>query len=110
MSELLEESLKTNLAEGPHVGDVRGRGLFWAIEFVSDKSSKTPFDTALMVGLSVQRQALKLGVNIYPGGGGVDGVKGDHVLIAPSYTVTQAEIETIGSIVLKAYRKVVSRL
>jgi adenosylmethionine-8-amino-7-oxononanoate aminotransferase len=94
----------------PHVGDIRGRGLFWAIEFVADKASKTPFDPALKVGLAVQRQALELGVNIYPGGGGIDGIKGDHVLIAPPYTIAAAEIETITSVILEAYRQVVSRI
>lgn len=110
LGELLEASLTKAFAHALHVGDIRGRGLFWAIEFVQDKACKTPFDPALKVGLSVQRQALELGVNIYPGGGGIDGVKGDHVLIAPPYTVTEAEIETITSVVLEAYRTVVSRL
>jgi adenosylmethionine-8-amino-7-oxononanoate aminotransferase len=110
LGKLLEASLRKNLAGEPHVGDIRGRGLFWAIEFVSDKTSKAPFDTALKFGLSVQRQALELGVNVYPGSGSIDGVKGDHVLIAPPYTVTEAEIETIASVVLESYRQVVSRL
>jgi adenosylmethionine-8-amino-7-oxononanoate aminotransferase len=64
----------------------------------------------LKVGLAVQKQALELGVNVYPGGGSIDGIRGDHVLIAPPYTVTEAEIVTIVSVVLEAYRKVVSRL
>jgi adenosylmethionine-8-amino-7-oxononanoate aminotransferase len=110
MGKLLEASLRGNFADEAHVGDIRGRGLFWAIEFVADKTSKTPFDPALKVGLAVQKQALELGVNVYPGGGSIDGIRGDHVLIAPPYTVTEAEIETIVSVVLEAYRKVVSRL
>jgi adenosylmethionine-8-amino-7-oxononanoate aminotransferase len=110
MGKLLEASLRKNFANEAHVGDIRGRGLFWAIEFVSDKTSKIPFDPALKVGLAVQKQALELGVNVYPGAGSIDGIKGDHVLIAPPYTVTEAEIETITSVVLEAYRKVVSRL
>jgi adenosylmethionine-8-amino-7-oxononanoate aminotransferase len=109
MGKLLEASLRKTFADEPHVGDIRGRGLFWAIEFVADKASKTPFDPALKVGLAVQRQALELGVNIYPGGGGIDGVRGDHVLIAPPYTVTAAEIETITSVILVAFRLVLSR-
>ena len=110
MGKLLEATLKKALLDESHVGDIRGRGLFWAIEFVSDKSGKIPFDPALKIGLSVQRQALELGVNTYPGGGGIDGIKGDHILIAPPYTITKAEIETIVSVVLQAYREVVSKL
>jgi adenosylmethionine-8-amino-7-oxononanoate aminotransferase len=110
MGKLLEASLRENFADEAHVGDIRGRGLFWAIEFVAEKASKTPFDPALKVGLAVQKQALELGVNVYPGGGSIDGIKGDHVLIAPPYTVTEAEIETITAVVLEAYRKIVPRL
>jgi adenosylmethionine-8-amino-7-oxononanoate aminotransferase len=110
MGRLLEAGLKKTFADEPHVGDIRGRGLFWAIEFVADKTGKTPFDPALKVGLAVQRQALEFGVNIYPGGGSIDGIKGDHVLIAPPCTVTGPEIETITSVVLEAYKQVVSRL
>lgn len=110
MGKLLEASLKKTFADETHVGEIRGRGLFWAIEFVSDKTSKAPFDPVLKVGLAVQKQALELGVNVYPGGGSIDGIRGDHVLIAPPYTVTEAEIKTITSVVLEAYIKVVSRL
>jgi len=110
MGKLLEASLKKIFTDEVHVGDIRGRGLFWAIEFVSDKIRKSAFDPALEFGLAVQKQALELGVNVYPGAGGIDGVKGDHVLIAPPYTATEAEIETITSVVLQAYKMVVSRL
>jgi adenosylmethionine-8-amino-7-oxononanoate aminotransferase len=110
MGKLLKASLKKTFADETHVGEIHGRGLFWAIEFVSDKTNKAPFDPVLKVGLAVQKQALELGVNVYPGGGSIDGVRGDHVLIAPPYTVTEAEIKTITSVVLKAYMKVVSRL
>lgn len=78
-----------------HVGDVRGRGLFHAIEFVSDRSTKTPFDRALRLNELVKEQSLSRGLSIYPSAGTADGIQGDHVIIAPPYTVSHAELEMI---------------
>ncbi|GAB7356840.1 hypothetical protein MBLNU459_g7714t1 [Dothideomycetes sp. NU459] len=106
MGKLLEKELRIALEDEAYVGEIRGRGLFWAVEFVRDKATKTPFDTSLKFGPAVQRQALEFGVNVYPGHGTVDGVKGDHILIAPPYTIEEDEIKVIVDTVLRAYKEV----
>ena len=97
MGERLEQALLDRFGNHAHVGDIRGRGLFWAIELVQDRSRKRPFEPALQTHERVKRHALDLGVAIYPSGGTIDGVRGDHVLIAPPYIVTASDIDVIVS-------------
>jgi adenosylmethionine-8-amino-7-oxononanoate aminotransferase len=93
------ERLTTALQErfGNHraVGDIRGRGLFQAIELVKDRASKAPYDPALKVNARIKQEAMARGLMVYPMGGTVDGRIGDHVLLAPPFTVTDAQIDTI---------------
>jgi hypothetical protein len=84
--------LVERFGDHPHVGDIRGRGLFWALELVADRPSKTPFDPARRVHARIKRQALENGLLCYPMGGTIDGVQGDHVLIAPPYTVEDGHL------------------
>jgi adenosylmethionine-8-amino-7-oxononanoate aminotransferase len=94
--ELLGRLLQQEIGSHPHVGDVRGRGLFWGIEFVKDKNTKEPFPRDRNVANAVHAVALhEFGISLYPGNGSVDGVRGDHVLLAPAYTVTEEEIKWI---------------
>ncbi|KAK7525811.1 pyridoxal phosphate-dependent transferase [Phyllosticta citriasiana] len=97
MGLLLEKRLREGLEEHPHVGNIRGRGLFWGIEFVRDKATKQPFEPSLAVATKVHETALKPPHNIaiYPGSGTADGTHGDHVLLAPPYTVTATDVEEI---------------
>ncbi|EEP78091.1 hypothetical protein UREG_02940 [Uncinocarpus reesii 1704] len=97
MGALLESKLKEYIGDHPNVGNIRGKGLFWGIEFVKDKATKEPFDPQLAVGVRVQNTALtpKYSFSIYAGGGTMDGKRGDHVLLAPAYNVTENDIETI---------------
>lgn len=104
--EVLEKLLRNKLESKKYVGNVRGRGLFWSIEFVQNKDTKEPFLPEVEFGYTVQRRAFALGVAIYPGAATVDGVKGDHVLIAPPYTITQQELEKIVQVVAHAYANV----
>jgi len=76
-------------------GDVRGRGLLMAVELVADRESKAPYDPALKLSARVKAAAFERGLLVYPGSGTVDGVRGDHVLLAPPYNVTDAEIDVI---------------
>ena len=78
-----------------HVGDIRGRGLLQAIELVKDRAAKTPFDPALKVNARIKREAMARGLLVYPMGGTVDGRAGDHVLLAPPFIVTDAEVDAI---------------
>ncbi|KAB8229536.1 pyridoxal phosphate-dependent transferase [Aspergillus alliaceus] len=104
MGNVLGGYLWEYLGNEDYVGDIRGRGLFYAVEFVQDKIEKKSFDPKVQFGLVVQKQAHKLGVAIYPGMGTVDGSKGDHILIAPPFTVQEKEIREIVLAVTKAYR------
>ncbi|RJE25084.1 Aminotransferase [Aspergillus sclerotialis] len=94
--ELLGSLLHKHLDDHPYVGNVRGKGLFWGIEFVADKESKEAFPPSAGIAAAVHSKGLNnLGISLYPGTGTKDGVVGDHVLLAPAYTSTKEEIEEI---------------
>ena len=95
MGTRLEAALMDRFGNHAHVGDIRGRGLFQAIELVADRASKRVFDPALKLHERVKRAALERGLAVYPMGGTIDGRQGDHVLIAPPYIVTAGEIDMI---------------
>lgn len=78
-----------------HVGDIRGRGLFWGIELVRDRATKAPFDPDLKLHARIKNQAFLRGLMVYPMGGTVDGRYGDHVLLAPPFIVGDAELTLI---------------
>ena len=79
----------------PHVGDIRGRGLFRAIELVAERTGKQPFDPSLKLNARIKKLAQADGLICYPGGGTVDGQNGDHVLLAPPFIVEPQQIEEI---------------
>ena len=95
MGRRLENALHERFGNHRHVGDIRGRGLFWALEFVTDRASKSVFDPALKMNERVKRAALENGVAIYPMGGTIDGKHGDHAIVAPPYIAQAANIDTI---------------
>ena len=95
MGDRLETALTERFGNHRHVGDIRGRGLFWALEFVTDRAGKKEFDPALKLNERVKREALARGVAIYPMGGTIDGRRGDHILVAPPYIATASDIDTI---------------
>jgi hypothetical protein len=78
-----------------HVGDIRGRGLFQAIELVADRGTKETFDPGARLNARIKREAMARGLMVYPMGGTVDGVHGDHVLLAPPFIVDNATIDVI---------------
>lgn len=91
----LEQRLTERFGNHRHVGDIRGRGLFWAIELVADRASRASFDPALKLNQKIKAEAFANGLGCYPGGGTVDGVRGDHVLLAPPYIASADEIDQI---------------
>jgi adenosylmethionine-8-amino-7-oxononanoate aminotransferase len=95
MGALLESRLVERFGNHAHIGEIRGRGLFRAIELVADRTTNAPFDPALQVNARIKREAFALGLACYPGGGTLDGVRGDHVLLAPPYIVTESEVDMI---------------
>jgi adenosylmethionine-8-amino-7-oxononanoate aminotransferase len=99
----LTAALTERFGSHPHVGDIRGRGLFMALEFVADRRTKQPFEPALKINARIKDVGMENGLICYPAGGLVDGKSGDHVMIAPPYIVTAAHI---GEIVDKLARTV----
>lgn len=95
MGQQLDTQLRERFAAHPYIGDIRGRGLFVALEVVLDRERKQPFDPKWKLHERIKRQALANGLAVYPSGGTIDGVRGDHVLIAPPYIVRSDEIEMI---------------
>jgi adenosylmethionine-8-amino-7-oxononanoate aminotransferase len=94
----LAERLQERFGNHHHVGDIRGRGLFQAIELVADRASKQPFDPKRKLHAKIKAEAMARGLMVYPMGGTIDGVRGDHVLIAPPFIV---DAPLIGQIVEK---------
>jgi adenosylmethionine-8-amino-7-oxononanoate aminotransferase len=74
------------------VGDVRGIGLLWAIEFVADRNTKRPFPADFGFSSKVAAAALKRGLLVYPMQGSVDGTSGDHILLAPPAIINAEQI------------------
>ena len=95
MGARLERRLNERFAQHPFVGDIRGRGLFLALELVSDRASKRPFDPALKLHARVKREAMAHGLMVYPMGGAIDGVEGDHILLAPPFIIGPSEVDMI---------------
>ncbi|KGB91863.1 aspartate aminotransferase family protein [Burkholderia cepacia] len=93
--EQLRASLREHYGAHPHVGDVRGRGLFVGVELVRDRDTKATFDPALKLHAVVKREAMQRGLMVYPMGGTIDGVHGDHILVAPPFVCTAQQIDTI---------------
>ncbi|RYN45427.1 putative aminotransferase [Alternaria tenuissima] len=106
----LGRRLQDTFKECKHIGDIRGRGLFWCLEFMENATTKRPFPPQMAFGSTLQLAAFDLGVALYPGAGTVDGFEGDHILIAPPYTVTDAELDIIVSTLKKAYDDTVKQL
>jgi len=93
--EQLRARLREALGAHPNVGDVRGRGLFVGVEFVADRASKATLDPARKTHAALKRTCMDNGLLVYPMGGTVDGVHGDHVLFAPPFICTPADIDNI---------------
>lgn len=94
-SETLVQALHERFGNHAHIGDIRGRGLFLGLELVADRVSKAPFDPARRVHARIKHEALDRGLICYPMGGTVDGVRGDHVLLAPPFIIDDSHIEEL---------------
>jgi adenosylmethionine-8-amino-7-oxononanoate aminotransferase len=91
----LQRRLEERFANHHHVGDIRGRGLLRGIELVADRGSKQPFAPELKLNARIKREAMARGLIVYPMGGTIDGVSGDHVLLAPPFIVNRGQLDTI---------------
>jgi adenosylmethionine-8-amino-7-oxononanoate aminotransferase len=91
----LEKRLTERFGNHRHVGDIRGRGLFQAIELVADRATRKSFDPGLKLHQRIKAAAFEGGLGCYPSGGTADGKNGDHVLLAPAYICTSNDIDMI---------------
>jgi adenosylmethionine-8-amino-7-oxononanoate aminotransferase len=98
----LEAMLQDRFGNHPHVGDIRGRGYFWSLEFVSDRAGKAVFDPKLKMNGRLAQEGLARGLICYPMGGTIDGVQGDHVSLAPPYNASDEELELAVSLLGEA--------
>jgi len=91
----LTDLLKARFGNHPHVGDIRGRGLFIGLELVADRGTREAFDPSLKLHARIKAAAMQSGLMCYPTGGTIDGVRGDHVLLAPPYIVDEEHLHMI---------------
>jgi adenosylmethionine-8-amino-7-oxononanoate aminotransferase len=95
MGARLRRRLEERFGDHPHVGDSRGRGLFRGLEIVAERSSKKPFDPSRKLHARIKSAAMARGLMVYPMGGTIDGVSGDHILLAPPFIVNEGHVDAI---------------
>jgi adenosylmethionine-8-amino-7-oxononanoate aminotransferase len=105
----LRRMLREAFGNHPHVGDIRGRGLLIGLELVADRDSKAPFDPAQRLHAVIKDEAMARGLMVYPMGGTIDGRHGDHILLAPPFIATEAELADITSRLADALTSSLSR-
>lgn len=98
----LRIALEQRFGQHPHVGDIRGRGLFMGIELVQDRETKQTFSQSDAINKKIKKAAFEAGLMCYPMGGTIDGKQGDHVLIAPPFIIDDAQIEELADKLLGA--------
>ena len=93
--EVLAAHLEEAFGQHPHVGDIRGRGLFQGLEFVANRASKEPFPADQAIARRLKARAMENGLICYPMAGTVDGRRGDHVLLAPPFIISEDQLDEI---------------
>jgi adenosylmethionine-8-amino-7-oxononanoate aminotransferase len=105
-SRKLFDALNAHLGQNPFVGDIRGRGLFVGVELVKDRGLKKPFDPSLRLAAQIKRKAFDHGLICYPMSGTRDGEFGDHILLAPPFTISDVQISELVEKTAKALSSV----
>ena len=108
--EYIETALAKRFGQHPHVGDIRGRGHFWGLEFVGDKEAKEPFNPGHDLARKLKRTAMEHGLVCYPMSGTRDGRHGDHVLLAPPFIATRDELDGMVDTLGEALDKTIASL
>jgi adenosylmethionine-8-amino-7-oxononanoate aminotransferase len=98
----LDMAFKTMPSVSQYLGDLRGRGLFWGVEIVQNQITQAPFDPKHQLHARIKREAMQRGLMVYPMGGTVDGWYGDHVLLAPPFIASEAEIDQIANLLVQS--------
>ncbi len=106
----LAQQLNERFGQKEFVGDIRGRGLFQAMEFVKDRDRKTPFDANIGFNKILKAAAMEEGLICYPMGGTIDGVNGDHVLLAPPFILEDAQIDELTDKLEKAIENTINTI
>lgn len=100
-------ALTDRFGQHPHIGDIRGRGLFLGLEFVADRETKKPFDPQKAIHKHFKAAAFEAGLICYPMGGTIDGQHGDHVLLAPPFIINDSQINECVDKIDIALKKVI---
>ncbi len=95
LAPVLRRRLIETFGEHPNVGDIRGRGFFQGIELVADRATKEPFPSEARLAARIKARAMENGLICYPFAGNVDGSRGDHVLLAPPFIISEAQIDEL---------------
>ena len=106
MGDKLQSALVSAFGQHPHIGDIRGRGLFRGIEFVEDRETKAPFAPERELHKALKAATFDAGLICYPMGGTIDGRRGGHILLAPPFILEDAHIDEIVSKLSTAFDKV----
>jgi adenosylmethionine-8-amino-7-oxononanoate aminotransferase len=106
MGETLQAALADAFGQHPHVGDIRGRGLFRGIELVEERDSKRPFAPERGIAKALKKATFEAGLICYPMGGTIDGKNGDHILLAPPFILEDSHVDEIVTKLETAMRQV----
>ncbi|EGP82606.1 uncharacterized protein MYCGRDRAFT_77935 [Zymoseptoria tritici IPO323] len=104
----LGSELKRRLEAHPNVGDVRGRGFLWGIEFVQNKQTKQPFPASRKLAAQLHAVGMSPGfdISLLPGGGVADGTDGDVIVVAPAYNCSREDVDFIVEKMVKVVEEV----
>ena len=102
----LKQQLQERFAQHPHVGDIRGRGLFLGLELVADRADKSPLPLESQIQHKIKAQLMENGLMCYPGAGSVDGRRGHHILLAPPFIVEQQHLDFLVETLAKSIDQV----
>ncbi|MDH5355996.1 MAG: aspartate aminotransferase family protein [Gammaproteobacteria bacterium] len=108
--EQVMQALKNQFSGHPHIGDIRGRGLFLGLEIVQDRDSKDAFDPSLAINQAFKKTAFENGLICYPMGGTIDGNQGDHVLLAPPFIIEDSHVDELINKLDKTLTQVLNHL
>lgn len=110
MGEALGQRLRAALGDHPFVGDIRGRGLLWALEFVQDRETKEPFPAQLGLAWKIRERAFDKGLIVYWSQGCADGQNGDLVMLGPPLIISEAQIEEMVALLTEAVVEVLDEV
>jgi adenosylmethionine-8-amino-7-oxononanoate aminotransferase len=104
-AEILRAEL-SSLQSHHNIGEIRGLGLLLGIEFVKNKSTREPFPRENNIAERIRQAALDESILTYPTQGCVDGINGDHILLAPPFIISREESAQIVRALHSALQKV----